>query len=336
MAPCCANGRILSIASAGDNILALLTLNPKEILAVDINRAHLACLELRICAFKHLDYFALLSFLGITAANNRSETYQELREELSPEAKAYWDKHSEDIQEGIIHAGRLERYLKIFRNYIHPLIHTKNTREALFIPRSTPDRLAFYEKEWDTFLWRKLFRLFFSRWIIGSDGQNFDLLNYVQGDASDRLLRRTKHALTELAPSANPYLTYLLKGNYNIEALPRYLREENKTIITSQLDRIKLVCAPVQEAANDGFFDGFNLSNVLESMDSSEYDLCYQTLLAHSNPHARIVYWDTLHPHLLPEHLEQLAVPQPELSEVLHWRDKVWFYQTLHIDEVTG
>ena len=334
LAPSCTKGRILSIASAGDNVLALLTINPKEIIAVDVNRSQLACLELRISAFRHLDYFGLLSFMGITAAPNRNETYQELRPDLSSEAKLFWDNHPKIIQEGIIHIGRFERYLKIFRNYIFPLVHSKDKREALFITRSHPDRLKFYEEQWDTFLWRQLFRLFFNPWIIGNDEQCFDFLNYVQGDASNRLLRRTKHALTELSPCSNPYLTYILKGNYSLEALPRYLRAEFKKTITSQLDRIKLVCAPVQEAAKDGNFDGYNLSDIMESMETSEYDFCYQTLLSHANPKARLVYWDTLHPHDLPEHLKELVNTQSELSEVLHWRDKVWFYQSLHIDEL--
>lgn len=285
-------------------------------------------------AFKHLDYFALLSFMGITAASNRNETYRELSEDLSAEAQAFWDAHPLEIEEGIIHFGRFERYLKVLRNYILPLIHSKDKRESLFTARLPPARLKFYEEQWDTFLWRQLFRLFFSRWFIGNDDEQFDLLNFIQGDATNRLLRRTKHALTELSPPANPYLTYILKGNYNVEALPRYLRAEFKKTITSQLDRIKIVCAPIQEVVQNGNFDGFNLSNVLESMDPNNYDFLYQSLLSHANPKARIVYWDTLHPHPLPEHLSQHVNIQSELAEVLHWRDKVWFYQALHIDEV--
>lgn len=334
LGPCCRNGRILSIASAGDNVLALLTIDPKEIVAVDINSAQLACLELRISAFRHLDYFAVLSFLGITAANNRNETYQELRADLSPQSQAYWDRNPKDIEEGIVHAGRFEHYIKIFRNYILPFIHSKEKREALFTPRSHPDRLQFYENTWDTFLWRLLFRLFFSRWVTGKEEQSSDFLKYVQGDASERLLRRTKHAMTELSPHTNPYLNYILKGNYNLEALPRYLRAEYKETITSRLGRITIVQAPIQEAVKDGQFDGFNLSDIFETMTKEDYESCYESLIAHASPHSRFVYWDTLQPNLIPEELDQFVNTQPELSEVLHWRDKAWFYQTLHVDEL--
>ena len=48
LAPRAGGGRLLSIASGGDNALALLTLDPAEVVAVDLSTAQLACLELRI------------------------------------------------------------------------------------------------------------------------------------------------------------------------------------------------------------------------------------------------------------------------------------------------
>src|SRR5881409_1542686 len=53
--PVARQGRLVSIASAGDNVLALLTLDPAEVVAVDLSAAQLACLELRMAAFRRLD-----------------------------------------------------------------------------------------------------------------------------------------------------------------------------------------------------------------------------------------------------------------------------------------
>ena len=39
LAPVAQNGRLLSIASSGDNALALLTLDPAEVVAVDLSPA---------------------------------------------------------------------------------------------------------------------------------------------------------------------------------------------------------------------------------------------------------------------------------------------------------
>lgn len=333
LAPSCKGGRILSIASSGDNVLALLTIDPKEIVAADISPAQLACVELRISAFRHLDYFGLLAFLGVTETINRKEVYDTLKDDLSPEARDYWDRHPREIEEGIIHAGRFERYLKIFGCHILPWIHSKEKREELLKPKSHTDRVEFYDNVWDTYLWRLLFRVFFSKMMMGKAGRDPAFFDHVQGSVSDRILHRTRHALTELQPNINPYLHYIAKGNYSLEALPKYLRAEYKETITSRLNRITLVRAPVQDTGA-GMFDGFNLSDIFEYMDEKEFINCYGALLSQANPGARLVYWNLLVPREVPATFEPRIKTNPEISEVLHWRDKTWFYQAFHVDEV--
>jgi S-adenosylmethionine-diacylglycerol 3-amino-3-carboxypropyl transferase len=53
-----------SIASAGDNAMALLTQGPEKVVAVDLNPAQLACLELRVAAYRLLSYEELLALIG--------------------------------------------------------------------------------------------------------------------------------------------------------------------------------------------------------------------------------------------------------------------------------
>ena len=50
------NKKILSICSAGDNVLGMLTKRPKSIIAFDINETQLNLLKLKIAAFKNLPY----------------------------------------------------------------------------------------------------------------------------------------------------------------------------------------------------------------------------------------------------------------------------------------
>jgi len=46
----------VSIASAGDNSLAMLAEDPALVVALDLNPAQLACLELRVAAYKELEH----------------------------------------------------------------------------------------------------------------------------------------------------------------------------------------------------------------------------------------------------------------------------------------
>ena len=51
---------IISIASGGDNSLALLTTSPKKLIAVDTNVAQLYLCELKAAAFSELQYEDML------------------------------------------------------------------------------------------------------------------------------------------------------------------------------------------------------------------------------------------------------------------------------------
>src|SRR4051794_3425959 len=72
----------LSIASAGDNTLALLTKDPGRVIAVDSNPAQLACLELRAAAYRELSHGELLELIGSVPSNDRDALYRRCRTSL--------------------------------------------------------------------------------------------------------------------------------------------------------------------------------------------------------------------------------------------------------------
>ncbi|HEX6912682.1 MAG TPA: DUF3419 family protein [Longimicrobium sp.] len=333
LAPAAAGGRLLSIASAGDNALALLTLDPAEVVAADLSPAQLACTELRMAAFRRLDHPQLLAFLGTAPAEDRMETYRSLRNGLSDDARAFWDAMPEAVAGGVIHAGKFERYLRAFRTRILPLVHPRRRIERLREERTRAEREAFYAREWNTWRWRLLFRLFFSRAVMGRMGRDPAFFSHVEGSVGSRILARTRHALTALPVHSNPYLAYIMTGNYPPGALPRYLRPEWFETIRSRLDRVRLVRGAVQEAG-EGPFDGFNLSDIFEYMGPAEHERCYAGLVDRARPGARLVYWNLLAPRARPDALADRVHPLRQTAEALHARDLAWFYGALHVDEV--
>src|SRR5207302_1488891 len=46
----------LSIASAGDNAFAMLSKGPSRVIALDLSPAQLACVEIRVAAFRELSH----------------------------------------------------------------------------------------------------------------------------------------------------------------------------------------------------------------------------------------------------------------------------------------
>ncbi len=325
-------GRILSIASSGDNVLALLTLDPKEVVAIDLSAPQLACLELRIAAFKELDYSSLCAFLGIRASQNRVGIYQDLlRRNLSENAIAFWDAHLSEIDNGILHAGKFERYLRLFGKWILPLVHSRSTINKLLQEKSPHEQLEFYEKKWDSWRWRLLFKIFFSRFVMGHAGRDPSFFHHVEGTVSDRILSRSKHALTKCPTHQNPYLHYILKGNFLREDLPRYLQPQHFLTIQSRIDRIKLIQGSVTQV--DGTFNAFNLSDIFEYMSEDVFESCYKKLLGMALPKARMAYWNMLVPRSCPKSCKDQTSPLVELADSLHKKDKAWFYQKFVIEE---
>ena len=333
LAPVAREARLLSIASAGDNVLALLTLEPAEVVAVDLSGAQLAHLELRMAAFRRLDPAGVAAFLGATPSADRSRTYALLRGDLGLLARGYWDLHSGVIARGIIHEGRFEHYFQLFRRWVLPWIHSLGTVKALREPRSAEAQRAFYRERWDTWRWRTLFRVFFSRFVMGRLGRDPAFFSHVEGAVGARILERSRYALSEIPTHSNPYLTYIVTGNFAPEALPRYLRPEHHVVIRSGLDRIRLVNDDIANAAS-GRFAGFNLSDVFEYMDATEHERTYERLLVAASPGARLVYWNMLVPRGIPPALAGRVGSLEALAAALHARDRAWFYSRLHVDEV--
>ena len=86
-----------SIASGGDNTLAMLAKDPERVVAVDLNPSQLACLELRVAGFRRLDHGALLELIGSRSGDRRQELYRECRPLLSTSAAHFWDQQQLDI-----------------------------------------------------------------------------------------------------------------------------------------------------------------------------------------------------------------------------------------------
>jgi len=327
--------RVLSIASGGDNALALAA-EGAEVVAADLSLAQLACVELKCAAFRRLDYEDLLAFLGVRLAADRLATFARVENELSPEARAFWQARSDDVGRGIVHAGKFERYFKLFRSRVMPLIHRTRAVEQLLEDRDEAARRAFYDQHWNNWRWRMLFRVFFSRFVMGRMGRDPEFFRYVEGSVSDRILSRTRYALTALPTHSNPYLRYILTGTFD-RALPRYLRLEHFDAVRAGVDRITFFHGSIQDAAasqaGDGF-DGFNLSDVFEYLDPEAGHAIYAALLASARPASRLAYWNMLVPRRCPGELSSRVRSLDALAQRLFERDLAFFYSAFVVEEV--
>lgn len=333
---------VVSIASAGDNALALLGAGAARVVALDLNPAQLACLELRVAAYRELTHAELLALLGSrpAAPEQRAALYRRCRPRLAAAVQAFWDARPEAVARGIAGAGKFENYFRLFRQRVLPLVHGRRIVAALLAGGPREQRERFYEDRWNTWRWRLLFRLFFSRFMMGRHGRDPAFFKYVEGSVADRILARTRHAFTALDPADNPYLHWILTGTHGA-ALPWALREENFERIRSRLDRLEwhelTLEAFLERERREhpaAHIDKFNLSDIFEYMSEANTTALLSQLADASRPGGRLAYWNMLAPRRRPESLAPRLQPRPDLAEPLFARDKAFFYSAFVVEEV--
>lgn len=326
----------VSIASGGENTLAMLTRAPARVIAVDLNPAQIACLELKVAAFRVLTHAQLLALIGSTASDDRLLLYKRCTEVMTPSARRFWDQRLGQIACGIGHAGRFERYLQRVRTWVLPLVHSQHRVARLLNGGSPEQRADFYEHEWDNLRWRLMFRLCFSRLMLGRFARYHECFRYVESDVASHLLDRTRRGLSQQDPSANPYLQWMFTGRHN-NALPYALRPEHFDTIRANLDRLEWRCGSlgdVVDSLGEATVDRFNLSNVFEYMPQDAYVANLRQLARCGRDGARLAYWNLLVKHHRPEALADHLNPLEKIAAALSERDQTFFYDGFVLEEV--
>ncbi len=326
-------GKIFSIASAGDNSFSLLTLNPEMIVAGDLNPIQLYLCELKKLAITHLEDAELIGFLGFTEHNQRIKVYQSIKKELSSEARNYFDQHIIEIEKGIIHAGKFEKYFAMFQKWVLPFIHSKATTKKLLEIKSEKEQELFYLNKWNSWRWKLLFKLFYSKKVMGSAGRSPEFMKHVKLNVSEFIYQRAEEHLKSIACQSNEYLSYIFTGVFTPQ-LPHYLLPENLKKVRERINQIKFVQGTAEEILSKyGKFDGFNLSDIFEYMSETQMKENADIIYNYSNANARVVYWNLMVPRRLSESYPDKFIFQEELSEKLHQLDKCFFYNQFIIDQ---
>lgn len=325
----------LSIASGGDNTLSLLAAAPDHVVAIDLSAPQLACLELRVAAFRELKHEEVLELLGWRGSTRRMSLYRRCRSLLSHDARRFWDGCEQEVRDGVLPLGKFERYLTLWRRQVLPFIHRPHLIDELFSPKTEQERVEFYDERWDTERWRLMFKIFCSRRVLGRVARDPSFFTYVEGGVAGRLLGRVRHAVTVLDPSTNPYLQWILAGEA-AGALPHALRPENFDSIRNNLHRLEWRRCSLEEsvdALQPASIDRFNLSDVFEYVGDAEYERLLRKIHRVARPGGRLAYWNLFVRRRSPRNLQGILHPLSDIAARLHRADKAFFYSDFVLEE---
>lgn len=333
----CAGGTLVSICSAGDNALAMLLLDPAKVVALDLSPAQIACLKLRVGAYKALDHAEFLQLTGSRPSHNRRQLLERAMAETDTDTAEFWGTLIPEVElYGIGGVGKFERYFRIFRTKCLPFVHSRRTIDETFVQRPPADREAFFDTRFNTFRWRLLLNVFFSRFVMGRMGRDKAFFDHVEGSPAQHVARRIRHAGVDTDPSQNPYLHWILKGTLG-DALPMAWRAEHYETIRSRLDRLDIRQGSLEAFIGTGQkADGFNLSDIFEYMSPEVFAQVYGSILSASHPNARLVYWNMMAPRRVPESHKNSIETLTTLENELKAQDMAFFYSDFVIEQVKG
>lgn len=328
-------GTLVSICSAGDNALAMLTLDPARVVVVDLSPAQIACLRLRIGAIRALEHSEFLELMGSRPSDRRAALLRRAMSDADDETRGFWQELEPlVVQHGAGGAGKFERYFRVFQSYLLPLVHSRRTIDDIFVSRPRPEREVFLDTRFNTWRWHLLLKVFFSNAVMGRMGRDKAFFDHVDGSLSDHVARRIRHAAVTCDPSENPYLHWIMTATHGA-ALPMTWREEHYATIRARLDRLDIRQGALEAFVSTGEkADGFNLSDIFEYMSPDVFSEVYGQILSAANPGARLVYWNMMAPRRVPEAHARRVARQQELEDRLKTEDKAFFYSDFVVEDV--
>jgi S-adenosylmethionine-diacylglycerol 3-amino-3-carboxypropyl transferase len=328
---------VLSITSAGCNVLGLLLENPRSITALDMNPTQNALLELKMAAMRVMEYQDFIEFIGIRPSAMRLKRYYQIRHVLSIPARMYWDGHTDLIEQGVIYCGKLEKYFRVWQQEHLANIHPAEKIRHLLSLDDLEEQKAFFEEEWATPAFEQDFKNYFGTYNL-QKGRDPALFKYVALDAGSYFYNRFKYVCTQLPAKGNYYLEFFLTSHYrDLNSIHPYLQESNYLLLRAGLDKVRLVTSDLESflsATEQEMFSKANFSNLFEYM-SEEHAACLLELL---HPTFRkggcIAYWNLMVPRSRPEYLAGKFASHRQLAKQLWQQDQSWFYRDFIVEKI--
>ena len=325
------SSKVLSIASAGDNSFSLLSESPEMVVGIDVNDIQLYLCDLKKTGITHLDRQSFLVLLGFEKGDAVG-LYNQIKKDLKSDTKAYFDARTTLIEQGLIHQGKFENYFKIFRTKVLKYIHSHHRIDQLFSEKTAADQSAFYKNEWNSWRWKALFQLFFSKPVMGRLGRDKAFLKEVEVNVGQFIYKKAGKHLSSKEAQTNFMLHYIMKGKYDI--LPHYVQEEVYEKVKANISKISFYKGFAEDAFSEfGSFNRMNLSNIFEYMDLPTFCEVGKQIKDGSDHDTQIAYWNLMVPRNL--NLVDTAFEyEEELSKSLSASDNGFFYNQMIVNHV--
>ncbi|PWV58097.1 DUF3419 family protein [Nocardiopsis sp. L17-MgMaSL7] len=333
---------VLSITGSGCRSLNLLIGGPRTLVSVDGNPLQNYLMELKVEGIRALECADFRAFMGVDQASpeGRVEWYEQIRPQLSTEARAFWDLNRAAIGEGVIYSGAHERFYATYIGPVVRLLRAKRLRQMYQI-RDLSEHQRFYETKWDHAGWRAAVRLLARPKLIEAllgDPSYFAQVSR-EGPVADYLLDRLRVTFGRHLARDNHLFTLLVFGRYlHDEAVPPYLSPTHYETIRKHVDAVSIVTQRLDhylESLPSGEFSKFSLSDISGWTSPAEFTSTLREVARTGRPGGRLCYRNLFTDRPLAPELSDVLQDIPELSRELTEND-IAFAFTFVVASILG
>jgi len=342
--------RIAAIASGGCNILSYLTADPREIIAVDLNRAHVALTRLKLSAARHLPtYDSFYRFFGEADEKANVAAYRRfLSDRIDSDTRDYWEGR------GIFGRRRITLFSRDL--YRHGLLgyfigaahfvarlYGANPRDMM-LARTMDEQRTFFETALAPLFDKRLVRWATSKKLslygLGIPPAQYEALAG-SGDMAGVLKARLERLACAFSLSENYFAWQAFGRGYASGPsgpLPPYLRCEHFAVIRARADRVAVVQKSLTEALQGrepASLDAYLLLDAQDWMTDQQLNGLWAEITRTASPGARAVFRTAAEPTLLPGRVDSSILDrwtyQSSLSHALTAEDRSSIYGGVHL-----
>ena len=326
------DSRLVTIASGGCNVLSYLTANPKDIHAIDLNRAHVALTRLKLAAVKTLpDYDAFYRFFAKADEKRNVANYENyVQKALDPTSRSYWEgrdftarRRISLFSRDLYHHGLLGYFITA-GHWLAKLYGT-NPRDIMKA-RSLDEQRSFFETSFAPLFDKRLVRWVTSKKMslygLGIPPAQFEALASAADGNMTLVLKDRLERLACGFPLSENYFAWQACGRGYGDAetgpLPPYLQPKHFDEVRERSDRVSvhhIAFTDHLRALEDNSVDGALLLDAQDWMTDQQLNELWAELSRTAKPGARVVFRTAGIPSILPGRVEDAILDQWDYDE---------------------
>jgi S-adenosylmethionine-diacylglycerol 3-amino-3-carboxypropyl transferase len=297
--------RLIAIASGGCNLMSYLSASPAEVLAVDLNRHHVALVRLKAAAARLLpNHAAFHRMFGLGAHPGNPGLYRRfLREALDPETRAYWDgrdalgrRRISIFARGLYRQGLLGRFI-LTGQWAARRMGVDLSR--IVQARDMAEQRAFFDAcvapLFDRPLVRWITRRKASLFGLGIPPAQYDKLSGGR-EMHDVLRERLRTLACDFPLSDNYFAWQAFTGGYasgDAGPLPPYLQSANFEAVRAAAPRLSIVNRNLTDRLKDEgaqSLDAYVLLDAQDWMTDAQLNALWDEITRTARPGARVIF----------------------------------------------